>query len=108
MRAYFSRNADGQRIWRFIRGVIGEESGLGSQNRERFGWVSCTTNEIAEGIPALTEHRENSRDSIRFNLEFDSNEIDESDSHHAKQDESRLSGSEGISMSHDFGKRQLN
>jgi hypothetical protein len=41
---------------------------------------------------------ENIADSIRFNLEFDSNEIDESDSHDSKHDEQRISTLRGITI----------
>jgi hypothetical protein len=39
---------------------------------------------------------ENVFDSIRINREFDSNEIDESDLHHEKHDEPRISTFRGI------------
>jgi hypothetical protein len=38
------------------------------------------------------------RASIRFKLEFDSNEIDESNSHDEKQDEQRISTLRGITI----------
>jgi hypothetical protein len=41
---------------------------------------------------------ENADDSIRFNPEFDSNEIDESDPQLAKHDDPRISTSWGISI----------
>jgi hypothetical protein len=37
-------------------------------------------------------------ESIRVNCEFDSNEIDESDSHHEKHDEPRISTPRGITI----------
>jgi hypothetical protein len=46
----------------------------------------------------LNEENENAFDSIRFNPEFDSNEIDESDSHSSKHDEQRISTLRGISI----------
>jgi hypothetical protein len=39
----------------------------------------------------VQERPENADDSIRFNREFDSNEIDESDLHDEKHDEPRIS-----------------
>jgi hypothetical protein len=39
---------------------------------------------------------ENADDSIHVNREFDSNEIDESDSQFEKQDEQRISTGDGI------------
>jgi hypothetical protein len=41
---------------------------------------------------------ENASDSIRDNREFDSNEIDESDSQHEKHDEPRISTPRGITI----------
>jgi hypothetical protein len=41
---------------------------------------------------------ENADDSIRFNREFDSNEIDESDPQPAKHDDPRISTLHGISI----------
>jgi hypothetical protein len=41
---------------------------------------------------------ENALDSIRFNREFDSNEIDESDLQSAKHDDPRISTLHGISI----------
>jgi hypothetical protein len=38
------------------------------------------------------------QDAMRFNCEFDSNEMDESGSHHGKHDEKRLSQQQGISI----------
>jgi hypothetical protein len=47
------------------------------------------------------------RASIRFNLEFDSNEIDESDSHLEKHDEPRMSIIRGISIWDEFLKQEM-
>jgi hypothetical protein len=44
------------------------------------------------------EESDNADDSICFNLEFDSNEIDESDSHLRKHDEQRISRLHGVSI----------
>jgi hypothetical protein len=51
---------------------------------------------------------ENALDSIRVNREFDSNEIDESDSQSEKHDEPRISISHGISICDDFEKLRIN
>jgi hypothetical protein len=45
-----------------------------------------------------SDESENADDSIRFNREFDSNEIDESDGHQEKHDDARISTSHGISI----------
>jgi hypothetical protein len=45
-----------------------------------------------------SDEDENADDSIRFNLEFDSNEIDESDLHCEKHDEQRLSTLRGMTI----------
>jgi hypothetical protein len=51
-----------------------------------------------------SDENENANDSIRVNREFDSNEIDESDWHHEKHDEQRISTLHGrkIDRSDDF------
>jgi hypothetical protein len=51
---------------------------------------------------------ENANDSIRFKLEFDSNEIDESDLHHEKLDEPRISIVRGISIFDEIQKIRIN
>jgi hypothetical protein len=45
---------------------------------------------------------------MRFNPEFDSNEIDESDLHNEKQDEPRISIVRGISILDETEKLQIN
>jgi hypothetical protein len=45
-----------------------------------------------------SEDDENADGSIRFNLDFDSNEIDESDSHDEKHSEQRISTLRGITI----------
>jgi hypothetical protein len=55
--------------------------------------------QTVEGI--TTEQRDvrlSAKASIRFNPEFDSNEIDESDLHDKKHDEQRISTLRGISI----------
>jgi hypothetical protein len=47
------------------------------------------------------DEKENGEDSIRVNREFDSDEIDENDSHDVKQHESRISISPDISICDD-------
>jgi hypothetical protein len=49
-----------------------------------------------EGRIIEQDRRSKARDSIRVNRELDSNEIDESDRHDEKHDESRISISFGI------------
>jgi hypothetical protein len=44
------------------------------------------------------DENENVLESIHVNREFDSNEIDESDSHDEKQDEPRISTHRGITI----------
>jgi hypothetical protein len=44
------------------------------------------------------DENENAADSIRVTRECDSNEIDESDSHHNKHDEPRISTPRGITI----------
>jgi hypothetical protein len=62
-----------------------------------------------EGITIdRSDEFENAYDSICVNREFDSNEIDESDSQHEKQDEPRISISEGISICDDVEKLRIN
>jgi hypothetical protein len=51
---------------------------------------------------------ENASDSIRDNREFDSNEIDESDSQNEKHDEPRISISPAISICDDIEKLRIN
>jgi hypothetical protein len=46
----------------------------------------------------LSDEHENASDSIRVNREFDSNEIDESDSHRSKHDDPKISTFRGISI----------
>jgi hypothetical protein len=45
-----------------------------------------------------SDENANADDSIRFNREFDSNEIDESDLHPRKHDDPRISTFRGISI----------
>jgi hypothetical protein len=45
-----------------------------------------------------SDEDENANDSIRFNREFDSNEIDESDLQFEKHDDPRISTFRGISI----------
>jgi hypothetical protein len=51
---------------------------------------------------------ENAADLIRVNREFDSNEIDENDGHHEKQQEQRTSIVAGISISDESDKLYTN
>jgi hypothetical protein len=51
---------------------------------------------------------ENAYDPIRFNDDGDSNEIDESDSHFAKQDDPRISTSRGIKIDSTFEPENAN
>jgi hypothetical protein len=62
-----------------------------------------------EGIATeRTSVPKSARASIRFNLESDSNEIDESDSHDEKHDEPRISIVRGISRSDETEKLRIN
>jgi hypothetical protein len=55
--------------------------------------------QTVEGITTeFTDVPKSARASVRFNPEFDSNEIDESDSHLEKHDEQRISIVRGISI----------
>jgi hypothetical protein len=51
---------------------------------------------------------ENASDSIRFKLEFNSNEIDESDVQREKHDEQRISIVRGISIFNETEKSRTN
>jgi hypothetical protein len=62
-----------------------------------------------EGITIdSSDEDENAEDSIRVNLEFDSNEIDESDLHNEKHLEPRFSISDEISICDDVEKLKIN
>jgi hypothetical protein len=55
--------------------------------------------QMVEGITTeRTDVSLSARASIRFMIEFDSNEIDESDLHSSKNDEQRISTLRGISI----------
>jgi hypothetical protein len=56
----------------------------------------------------LSDEYENAEDSIRVNREFDSNEIDESDLHHGKHDDRRISISETLLIVDDDEKLRFN
>jgi hypothetical protein len=56
----------------------------------------------------LSDESENANDSIRVNREVDANEIDDSDSHHEKHDEPRISTFPGISIDDDDEKWRIN
>jgi DNA-dependent RNA polymerase auxiliary subunit epsilon len=58
--------------------------------------ASEATNRMFAEITISTFSRSNARDSIRFNCEFDSNVIDESELQYEKQDELRISTFRGI------------
>jgi hypothetical protein len=56
---------------------------------------------MVEGITIWKCRSRNADDSIRFNREFDSNEIDDSDSQSEKQNDPRISISQQISTCDD-------
>jgi hypothetical protein len=58
--------------------------------------TSNATNKTVEGITTTIFRPSNAFDSIRANCEFDSNEIDESDSQDEKHEEQRISTFLGI------------
>jgi hypothetical protein len=61
-----------------------------------------------EGITAeRTDVPLSARTSIHFNPEFDSNEIDESDSHDSKNDEPKTSTVRGISICNETEKSRI-
>jgi hypothetical protein len=62
------------------------------------GIASNAINKIVEGMIIAGFSPSNARDSIRFNCEEESNEIDESDSHFEKHDEPRISTRRGIKI----------
>jgi hypothetical protein len=69
--------------------------------------ASEATNRIFEEITISTFSRSNARDSIRFNCEFDSNVIDESDLQFQKQFEPTISISGGMQRLDEFEKLQM-
>jgi hypothetical protein len=65
---------------------------------ERSTGASCATNKTVEGSTVGRGQKQNAPDSIRFNRECDSNEIDVSESHLEKHDEPRISTLRGITI----------
>jgi hypothetical protein len=74
------------------------ESPSEKERLARSGCALCAMNKSDEGIKTRTEQSWNARNSMRFNWEFDSNEMDESDLQPEKQHDRRISTVRGITM----------
>jgi hypothetical protein len=80
------------------RPYSGQESGLAIEIRPESRAASQEMNRMAEGTITDNQTRSNVQVSRRFNREFDSNEIDESDLQSRKHDDPRISTFRGISI----------
>jgi hypothetical protein len=69
------------------RSNIGQEFRSESENQKKFSCASEATNTTVEGITMEKRLLQKALDSMHFNREFDSNEMDRSDLQREKPDE---------------------
>jgi hypothetical protein len=67
-----------------------------SESEDTFGWVSCATNKVEEGMCRRGRERGKARASMSLRRELNSKEIEEMDLHHARQKKPRISREPGV------------